>query len=675
MNQREKSLGTFQDTFLESENKSTEKGEIPSYEKIPLNDIKVQEKNLKTVQKIKITQLLRFLTLRSFSGADVLMLTCLLVYAFFFFKGIAPFWFNPEWSTDDALQQSYPFHKIFNPDIFKNDIITQMMEGYLTPLHYWITWIATFCSGDPVMGGHYVMLLQLVLTLIGVFFAVYIGTGKSKAPAFFALLWLFHTRHVMQRLTGGLPRGWAAPLLSLYLAAFIGKCEKTTLVLLFIGCLLHPPSTIIVGLSYGIYVFIGMLYQAYVQNRTRSDNELFKPFLRLLLLSPLFILTAWFTVRMPETIGTMADYQRALSMPEFQNPGGRFPFVPLTPLLEEVHTFGFQSFLSRLYRAGKFLEILVPGLVIVFTIIFFTVTLVNTFSVRRKFFSSSNAETTEHVTLKMISYLTAIIVVYILSRILAFKLYVPNRHLQFPMAFFFIVSFSLFFWNFAIAIAKRKSKKKAVQEGFATDKRRVERTLSFIGTLSLCVPALLFFVGSGHGLYGPANFNSSLKQKGNIYLWIRNHTPQNSLVAGFPETVDGVPLYSARQVYLSNETAHPFYDKYYEEVKRRMKIVLNAHYAKDLQEFLSIVQPEKIDYFVFRRDLFYPNMLADPPIFLPFHSFVTDITSKRGVSEYAYKELPKQVDLKTAPYMPFKDSRYAIVNVGLLAQIKSNPKP
>ena len=87
-------------------------------------------------------------------------------YIGLFAWGLKDVWFNPQYLTDDALQQSYPLYKVFDKDLFKNDLITEVMEGYLAPLHYFFHYLATLFTGDPILAGHYVMLLQITLTSI-----------------------------------------------------------------------------------------------------------------------------------------------------------------------------------------------------------------------------------------------------------------------------------------------------------------------------------------------------------------------------------------------------------------------------------------------------------------------------------------------------------------------------
>ncbi len=117
-----------------------------------------------------------------------------------------------------------------------------------------------------------------------------------------------------------------------------------------------------------------------------------------------------------------------------------------------------------------------------------------------------------------------------------------------------------------------------------------------------------------------------------------------------------------RRAYATTETAHPFYTKYFNEMKRRIEISLKAHYATSLREVLEILKPEKIDYFVFSKKRFYPEALEKERYFEPLNALVQKLTSK-DYKSYAYKELPTAVDLNVNSYLVFKDEHSAVVDM------------
>lgn len=562
---------------------------------------------------------------------------CFVIYAYAFWKSVSPYWFHPHWTTDDSLQQLFPFHEVMNPGIFKGDLIYDLIVGYLAPAHYWLSYGITYLTQDPMMMGHWVMLIQALIAVGFIFLAVREYAGTSAG--FFAAIWLLHTRHVMQRLTAGLPRGWAASLFAVFLYFLAKKNHKAILLTLFIGCLLHPPATLVCAACYGLYLFWGVL-------RPSTRAEFWKPFKLLIILSPLYILTTYSVVHRPEHIGQMVSFEQATEMPEFQRPKGRFPFVPLREAGHEIRTFSYQAFIGRFYNPGRWWKRNMPTISILslLGIVLFG------FFRRRK-----------SVPPELWCFLAAILSVYFASRLLAFKLYVPNRHLQFPMAFFFITAFSVAAWR---VLHKSSSVDGVRSSNFKSAWKSV---------LGLVAVAGLVFAGSHVGLNGAANFNYSYNKKGHVFSWIRKNTAEDSLIGGHPTFIDAVQLFGMRRGYATTETAHPFYPTYFAEIKKRLELSLRAHYAKDLSELVKIVEPAGIDYFVFERKRFYPEEL-DEASYFPGLNHVFDDVHKRPHENYAYRQLPAEIDLEKAPYMPFKDSQSALVDIKLLKQYLAENK-
>ena len=561
----------------------------------------------------------------------ILFGACAIAYIYAFAAGLSPYWFNPNWTTDDALQQLFPFHKALHPGLFSADVVTLMMESYLAPIHYWMSYGITLLTKDPIMMGHWMMLLQVIGAATFVFLAVRFAAGTPAA--LFALIWLFHTRHVMQRLTGGLPRGWSAVVLSAYLYFVLRGRQTHILLTLLVGCFLHTPATLVAALSYGLL----LIYRSFCGSEQTIYRQQLK---RYVILSPLFVVAAWSVVRMPVEIGAMASYDEAMQLPEFQRPKGRFPFVPLNPALQEIRAFGFQAFVGRFYNPGNTLRAATPVVALL--------TLIGcAFLARRKRRYAIPAE--------LLWFGVAIFVVYFASRIFAFKLYVPDRHLQFPLAIFFIVTFPIALWR--------------TFSGCSATTRHWQSNSSLrsdaSATIALIALAGFIYLGSGTGLYGAANFNFARNKRGLVFEWIGTNTPQAALFAGNPTHIDPLPLFSARQAFMTTEAAHPFYDKYRLEVRRRLEIELRANYAATLQELVAIVEPEGIDYFVFRREDFYPDALKQASYFPPFDGLVRQL-SARDPNDFAFRKLPVKVDMQRFPFMPYKDEQSVLIDIAAL---------
>jgi hypothetical protein len=484
------------------------------------------------------------------------------------------------------------------------------------------------------MTGHWLMLIQLLLACVFIFGAVRKVAGTP--PAFFALTWFLHSRHIVQRITCGLPRGWGAVILAAYLFVLLKGSERGVLLVLFLGCLLHPPSTILAAGAYALFLVLKV-----INKDTRADYV--KPLVRFVCLAPLYAGLAFWVVDRPAEIGQMASYEVAKQLPEFQAPNGRFPFVPFLPALDEMRIFAFQAFLYRLYNPARWIKVFVPLAVGLLMLVLFLVG----FRRRRPVCGT-----------EILSYAGAIFITYFLSREFAFKLYVPDRHLQIPLALFFIVFFSSAVW---IVLQRRIS---GAQSAIAR---------AWPSALGLCVLGGLICLGSGSALGGTANFNYPVWLRGGVFEWIKHNLPDRALIAGDPTFLDPLMLVGRRRGYITSETAHPFYDRYLVQVRHRLDVSLRAHYAPDLREFVRILEPEGIDYFVFDRRKFYPDRLRNATYYAPFDGLMRELT-QRPLEQYAYKQLPAQADLEKYPFMSFKDDYAVLVDVGKLRTfLEANP--
>ena len=550
----------------------------------------------------------------------------LFYYCYLFWQSIAPYWFHPDWTTDDALQQSFPYWKALYPDLFRDDLITEVMTGYLTPIHYWLNFGLTWLTGSPIMAGHLVMLIQLLVSLAAIFGLLYRAVGF--APAAFGVVWMLHTRHIVQRLTGGLPRGWSLPVLCVYLFFLMRGAHRGVLITLLVGCLLHPPATMLAAVSYGLLLSVQFLWPS-----SRAAAK--KPLITLICLAPIYAVITYAVIHRPEYVGQMVTFEEASQMPAFQRPKGRFPFVPLKEPGFEIRSFAFQAFSTRWYDASRWVKMNIWWIASTFTLL---IAVIGTLR-RRKVLVPP-----------LLAYLVSVFLLYFAARALAFKLYVPDRHLQFPMAVFFVIFTTIEVWR-ALGLG---------QEAEICSGKLKNCWLSVLGLVAL---SGIIWMGSGLGLKGAANFNYSMDKHGGIFRWMRKATPQDALIAGNPTLLDGVQLLGMRQGYATTETAHPFYPKYYREIERRLELVFRAYYAPTLKDLYEILAPEGIDYFVFKRSDFYPEALQNAYYHPPADELLKQLAS-RPWEQYAYREAQKV----NAPLIVYKDDISAVLDLKALAE-------
>ncbi|MDZ4786360.1 MAG: SseB family protein [bacterium] len=547
------------------------------------------------------------------------LLACIIFfgYLYFFIQDLSPYWFSTKWTTDDAMQQVYPFHEVAYPGLFKDDLPTDVMKGYLAPLHYGLSWILTYLLGDVILMSHTVMLIQILTTVVFIFLAV--KNRSSFAAGLIAASWFLHTRPVVQRMTGGLPRGWAAPLLSAFIYFLLSGNHIAILITIFLGCLLHPPATLIASLSYGLFLSWKFLFT--------KDRHIFRKHLLLFLCAcPIYAILTFFVISRPDSIGQMVDFQTASSMPEFQWPTGRFPFLPLPSIPYELERYAFQPFFSRLYEPLPWIKEALPY----FISTIFAVLIITGIKAKRSL-----------IPIELAFFLIATVITYLSARAFAFKLYVPNRHLQFPLSIFIITALSIGLWNIFTKLGKQKP---------------------LYGYLGILPVLFVVYLGSNNGLIGTANFNYHANRKGTVFQWVKNNLPLDALIAGHPTHINGLPLFGARRAYATTEIAHPFYPKYYAEIKRRLTLSLNAHYAKSLNQLVEILEPEGVQYFIFAKNKFNSSALKNETFFTPLDALIKELTLGEPAS-FAYNKLPKEVNVTKYSFLLFRDKESALIDV------------
>lgn len=334
-------------------------------------------------------------------------------YAFLFWQVFSDTWFHPQITSDDARQQVFLFHRVLEPELFEQDLIYEGMRGYLTPAHWGMGTLLTYLTGDAIVAGHWISAIQLFLSLVFLFLAV--RKLASIPAACFSVVWFLHTRSIFDRMAGGLPRGWTCVVLCAFLWCLVEKKHGLILVLLVLGCLTHPPATMIAATTYGLFL-------VYSVARDRSNWRYLR---NLIIISPLCIALTSAVIRRPPSIGSMIT--EADGHPAFSRTG-RFPFLPFRPVDRELSHFAEEPFfgdstnplLKRVFR------LVLP--VIFLSALFFARKAIPGF---------------------LYVYLLVILGLYLLSRQMAFSLYVPDRYIREPLALFYFVAFPVALWHAA----------------------------------------------------------------------------------------------------------------------------------------------------------------------------------------------------------------------------------
>ena len=115
--------------------------------------------------------------------------------------------------------------------------------------------------------------------------------------------------------------------------------------------------------------------------------------------------------------------------------------------------------------------------------------------------------------------------------------------------------------------------------------------------------------------------------------------------------------------YITTETAHPFFDSYWKETRRRLELVWRAYYETDIESFLGKLKSEGITHFVFKKSDFFPEAKAQ--YFRPLDKLVKELAQKPAHT-FAYETFLRNKQLKKLGVTPFRDRQSLVISVAAL---------
>jgi len=182
----------------------------------------------------------------------------------------------------------------------------------------------------------------------------------------------------------------------------------------------------------------------------------------------------------------------------------------------------------------------------------------------------------------------------------AYRLYIPERYVQFSIPIFLFAFLAINIPNLVDRIKFRSIK---------------------IGFIALFL--LLTYHWYGSKMYAGLSQVSHTRQS--LYEFISG-LPRDVLLAGHPRDMDEIPLFSHRKVLVTYELTNPHLVGYYSEIKERTSDFFGAYYSGNWSEIIEFCDKYKIDYLVINREHFSERYLAEGEFY--FEPFNTSIQEK-----------------------------------------------
>jgi len=529
--------------------------------------------------------------------------------------------------NDDARQQIFPFFRYMDASLFPSDYIGDYYLDAFLPTGYRWLYRAAATLWDPTA-----LSATLPYLLLGVLLAAVAAIAHrlgGVVAAFFSMAMCLTGASVLLAVGGGLPRGFAFPVLACGLAALVYGRPGLTLASIWAGAAFYPVAGLVLGMTTSVVWLLlpaRDLGRAGAWPRTRRLVALAAAAaVSMALLAPTVIgarpygrfLTAADAGVYPE-VGAGGRYQTKNVAPWPGYLAGAAPVArrailghgkPWTPLRRHLPPAFWTALLVLTTLGWLRLVAIRPGARIV------------------------------------TAFAAAAAAGYTVACEVAPYLYLPPRYVMYPVPLVCALAIpaalvSLGDWAGAAAGRPR------------------------LGPIAAAVAggALLLAVG-GYG--DPAlGLRRDARRSAKLFAAIER-LPPDALIAGFPRGhVNDIPLLARRQVLMSYETHQVFHEAYVLEMRRRLRAFLDAYYATDPKPIRRLHREFGVTHILVDRD----HLERRPPgYFKPLGKWVS--AAYRRARGRALLASPRARDA-----VVFRRGRVELVDLAILLD-RMEPRP
>jgi hypothetical protein len=161
---------------------------------------------------------------------------------------------NPWFFNDDVRQQIFPFFRYYDATPVSGDYF----GDYYLACYPWgyraLYTVLAYLGVDPAALSKAIVYVLLAIIVLGVgLTARRIG---GKVAAWVAMALVLSTGLYLARITGGLPRSFAFPLLAAAIATLAHGKIRLSGLLVLLGAAFYPAGGVMVGLSLAVVLFI-----------------------------------------------------------------------------------------------------------------------------------------------------------------------------------------------------------------------------------------------------------------------------------------------------------------------------------------------------------------------------------------------------------------------------------
>ncbi len=520
-------------------------------------------------------------------ASSVVLLVVALFWLRSWYDGNEPILRDPFLQPDDARTAIFPFHRYGPGAPLADDPIANEMLEY-QPYAYRLLFRVTVPFVGLLMATKYVQAL-----LIGIVLATGVVLAENRrAGLATGVLFVFvylHDTSVQDRICGGLPRGFGFPVVGLWLAGALMDRPWVRRAGAILGALTYPSGLAITLGAEGVYALrgLGRIGRHTILRRLRHYALLVAACVALLAPTVLFGMSNG---------GPIHTLEQAEKEPAF----GRTGRLRVLPFPDPAQEFA-KAFFGAFEQKGP-----------------------SPFEGMRDFVKEHDAEVALSAAAALVALpllrvapiplpatacLVSSLVLYVLARGFAFRLYSPERYYLIGMR--------------TVALA-------LIVSGVGLVGPRLSRRYrSTVRNLAATLAIVAIWGGLGNGVRIPEmGYDIDYRRDQPLWEFIKK-LPIGTRFGCHIGDCDSIPLFTARANTGGFETLQPWLTESWARQKVRTHDVLSAIYATDTDALFAFCDEYKVTHLLVNQNRYHDDFVARARSFEPFTTFTRDLL--RGV--------------------------------------------